>query len=125
VPSLVNGRRSLFPSDEAGRIGGGIELSALKKLDLLLLPLPPAGDDGSCDKLSIVRSDSEGRDFLGTGPGAGFEDSDSCSGIHSGSASRNPALEDALDDAREADRNASRSPNSSCLGAMSRVDAET
>lgn len=67
VPSLVDGRR-LLPSAEAGRAGGGMEVSPLKKLDLRL-PLPPAGDWGSCDRLSIVRSDNDGRDFRG----AGFE----------------------------------------------------
>ena len=66
VPSLVVGRR-LPPNAEAGRIGGGIELSALKKLDLRLDL--PAGDDGSWDKLSMVRSDSDGRDFLAIGAG--------------------------------------------------------
>jgi hypothetical protein len=62
VPSLVIG----LPLEraEAGLRGGGIELSALKKLDLRLV-LPTAGEDGSCDRLSMVLSESDGRDFLG------------------------------------------------------------
>lgn len=64
VPSLVIGRL-LFPSWEPGRGGGAIGLSAEKKLDLRLVF--PAGDDGSCDKLSTVRSDNDGRDFLVVG----------------------------------------------------------
>jgi hypothetical protein len=90
-----------------------MELSALKKLDLLL-DLPPAGDDGSCDKLSMVLSDSEGRAFRAEGAGAGtaLTVSGSLSSSISGSCSLNPAREDAL----EAERNPSRAPNvsSSC-----------
>jgi hypothetical protein len=62
VPSLVIGLP--LDSAEAGLSGGGIELSALKKLDLRLV-LPAAGEDGSCDRLSMVLSESDGRDFLG------------------------------------------------------------
>lgn len=46
VPSLVVGLLLLLDIAEAGRNGGGMLLSALKKLDLRL-PFPPAGDDGS------------------------------------------------------------------------------
>lgn len=63
VPSLVVGLLPLLDMAEAGRNGGGILLSALKKLDLRL-PFPPAGEDGSCERLSIVRSERDGRDFL-------------------------------------------------------------
>lgn len=96
--------RPLFPSDEAGRRGGGIALwSALKKLDLLL-PFP-AGEEGSCDRLSMVRSDRDGLAFLA----AGFAGSASLSGMHSDSFSRKPAREDA----REAERKALKSPRTS------------
>jgi hypothetical protein len=61
-PSLVDGLL-LFDIAEAGRSGGGMLLSALKKLDLRL-PLPGAGEDGNCDRLSIVLSDNDGRDFF-------------------------------------------------------------
>jgi hypothetical protein len=44
VPSLVNGR-PLFPNAEPGRAGGGIGLSGLKKLNLLLPLL--TGDAGT------------------------------------------------------------------------------
>ena len=62
VPSLVVG---LLPFDkaEAGLGGGPIESPLLKKLGLLRV-LPAAGEEGSCDKLSIVLSDRDGRDFL-------------------------------------------------------------
>jgi hypothetical protein len=46
VPSLVVGLLPLLDIAEAGRSGGGMLLSALKKLDRRL-PLPPAGEDGS------------------------------------------------------------------------------
>lgn len=80
VPSLVVGLLPLLRFDmaEAGRRGGGILLSWLKKLDLRCLPLPFAGEDGNCDKLSIVLSDSDGRDFLFT------NSSTSTSGTYSG-----------------------------------------
>jgi len=57
APSLVEG---LLPLDvtEAGRGGGGMLLSALKKLDLRL-PFFGAGDDGSCDRLSMVLSERD------------------------------------------------------------------
>jgi hypothetical protein len=70
VPSLVVGLLPLLDMAEAGRSGGGILLSALKKLDLRL-PFPPAGDDGSSDKLSIVLSESDGRDFFLVAAGSG------------------------------------------------------
>jgi hypothetical protein len=56
----------LFDMAEAGRTGGGMLLSALKKLDRRL-PLPGAGDDGRLDRLSIVLSESDGRLFLFSG----------------------------------------------------------
>ncbi len=55
-----------FDMAEAGRRGGGILLSAPKKLDLRRVLLT-AGDDGSCDKLSMVRSESDGRLFFEEG----------------------------------------------------------
>lgn len=72
VPSLVVGLLPLLLDiAEAGRSGGGMLLSALKKLDLRL-PLPPAGEEGNCDRLSIVRSERDGRDaFLATCKGSG------------------------------------------------------
>lgn len=87
-------------------MGGGIELSALKKLDRLL-PLLPAGEAGTCDRLSIVLSDNDGRTFLGAGATTGAVSTGliSSSNADSGSGSRSPALED--------DRNASKSPNTS------------
>jgi hypothetical protein len=113
VPSLVVGRL-LFPRAEPGRGGGGIELSAVKKLDLLL-PLP-AGEAGSCDRLSIVRSESDGRDFLLGGSTGSW----SLSRAVSPSCSWKPAR----DDAREADRKPSKSPSTSSLGLSFRtVDA--
>ena len=64
VPSLVVGLLPpLLDMAEAGRRGGGMLLSALKKLDLRL-PFALAGDDGSWDRLSTVLSDSDGRDFF-------------------------------------------------------------
>ena len=62
APSLVVGLL-LFDIADAGRSGGGMLFSALKKLDLLL-GFPGAGDDGSWDRLSMVRSESDGRDFF-------------------------------------------------------------
>jgi hypothetical protein len=112
APSLVDGLL-LFDMAEAGRSGGGMLLSALKKLDLRL-PFPPAGDEGSCDRLSTVLSKSDGRLFF-------FPVFSPCSGSGSGpsereysglaSLSRKPALELALEDALEADRKPSRLPN--------------
>jgi hypothetical protein len=112
VPSLVMG----LPLDraEAGLRGGGMELSALKKLDLRLVLLA-AGEEGSCERLSTVLSESDGRDFLGVG----FTGSASSSSrVYSGSFSRNPAREPAREDARDAERNASRSPSTSSPGAV-------
>lgn len=106
---------------EAGRSGGGILLSALKKLDRRL-PLPPAGDGGSCDKLSIVRSDSDGRLFLvervlSSGSGSSWS-------AYSGSASFswNPALEPALEEALDAERKPSKLPNASSSLLVFNVD---
>lgn len=63
-PSLVVGLLPpLLDMAEAGLNGGGMLLSALKKLDLRL-PFERAGDDGKFDRLSMVLSDNEGRDFL-------------------------------------------------------------
>jgi hypothetical protein len=59
----VVGLLLLLDIAEAGRRGGGILLSALKKLDLRR-PLLCAGDEGSCARLSIVRSERDGRDFF-------------------------------------------------------------
>lgn len=73
VPSLVVGLLPLLDIADAGRSGGGMLLSALKKLDLRL-PFPPAGDEGSWERLSMVRSERDGRDFFvvaGSGAGAG------------------------------------------------------
>lgn len=66
VPSLVVGLLLLllFDMADAGRRGGGMLLSWLKKLDLRRLPLPPAGEEGSCERLSMVLSESEGRGLL-------------------------------------------------------------
>ena len=115
APSLVDG---LLPFDmaEAGRSGGGMLLSPLKKLDLRL-PFFGAGDDGSCDRLSIVLSESEGLLFFfcvcSGWPGWSSSSEMALSG--SGSLSRKPALELAREDALEADLKPSSLPNvSSC-----------
>ena len=95
---------------DAGRGGGGMLLSALKKLGRRLA-FPTAGEDGSCDRLSMVLSDSDGRDFfLGD-----FSGSVALSSINSDSESlsRKPALELACDEALEADLNPSRLPSAS------------
>jgi hypothetical protein len=107
VPSLVVGRLP-FDKAEAGLGGGPIESPLLKKLDLRR-PLPPAGEVGNCDRLSTVRSDREGRDFLTAGAGSSASASSACCG----SVSWKPARELALEDALEAERNASRSPKTS------------
>lgn len=107
IPSLVFGLL-LFDIADAGRSGGGMLLSALKKLDLRL-PFPGAGDDGNCDRLSMVRSESDGRDFFVETFLGSASSSRTCSG--SGSFSRKPALELALEEALEADLNPSRLPN--------------
>lgn len=108
-PSLVVGLL-VFDIAEAGLKGGGMVLSALKKLDLRRV-LPAAGEEGSCDRLSTVRSDSEGRDFF-------FGDISCSTAVSStgsccGSSSRKPAREPALDDAREAALKPSRLPRAS------------
>lgn len=111
VPSLVVGRLPLllFDMADAGRSGGGMVLSWLKKLDLRRLPLPFAGDEGSCDRLSMVLSDSDRGDILLV------TSSGSTSGTYSGEEllSWKPALEPALEDALEAERKPSRLPNTS------------
>jgi hypothetical protein len=114
VPSLVVGLLLLLDMAEAGRNGGGILLSAPKKLDLRL-PLACAGDDGSEARLSMVRSESDGRDFfLRACSGSGSFRATCCgSGSGSGSVSRNPALDPALEDALDADLKPSRLPNAS------------
>lgn len=109
VPSLVVGRLPLDDA-EAGLGGGPIESLLVKKLDLRR-PLLPAGEEGNCDRLSTVRSDKDGRDFLTAGPGA----SSSMSSAYCGSLSWKSARELALEDALEAERNASKSPSTSSL----------
>lgn len=63
APSLVPGRLALLIA-EAGREGGPIGLCGVKKLDFRL---PPAGEGGMCERLSIVLSEREGLDFRGFG----------------------------------------------------------
>lgn len=114
VPSLVVGLLPLllFDMADAGRSGGGMAPSWLKKLDRRRLPLPPTGEEGRFDRLSIVLSDSDGRGFLWAAS------SGSTSGRNSGEEllSWKPALEPALEEALEAERKPSRLPNtSSCL----------
>jgi len=111
-PSLVVGRLLLLDKAEAGRRGGPMLLSAAKKLERRRVLLA-AGDDGSCDRLSTVLSDNDGRDFfLGAGCGANSEPAaDSASGACSGSLSRKPSLDSAWDEAREADRKPSSWPS--------------
>jgi hypothetical protein len=82
VPSLVVGLLPLLDMAEAGRNGGGMLLSALKKLDLRL-PLPGAGDDGSWARLSMVLSDSDGRDFFFVAVSSSGSFSKTCSGLGS------------------------------------------
>lgn len=107
VPSLVIGRLP-FDSAEAGLRGGGMELSALKKLDLRL-DLLTAGDEGNCDKLAMVLSERDGRAFLG----AGCTATSSFSGEWSVSGPRKSARELAREDALETDRKPSRSHSTS------------
>lgn len=109
-PSLVDG---LLPLDvaEAGRSGGGMLLSPLKKLDLRG-PFFGAGEDGICARLSMVLSESEGRLSCPWRLPSGSEPSEripSCSG----SLSRCPALELAREDALEADLKPSSRPSAS------------
>lgn len=85
VPSLVVGRLPL-DNAEAGLGGGPIDSPLLKKLGLRR-PLPPAGEEGNCARLSMVRSDKDGRDFLTTGAGAGAGASSSRSSACCDSAS--------------------------------------
>lgn len=124
----------LLDMAEAGRRGGPMVLSAVKKLDLRRVLLA-ARDEGSCDRLSTVLSDSEGRDFfLGVGCARGERstatESDSTADSLVGSCSsscslsRKPALDSARDDAREADRKPSSLPSvsSSCGVRSERAD---
>lgn len=108
-PSLVPGLL-LLDMAEAGRRGGGMLLSALKKLDRRLVLLP-AGDEGSWERLSIVRSDNEGRDFRGVPCSGSLLMAKSCSA----SSSREPSLDPALEEALEDERNPSKLPNASSL----------
>jgi hypothetical protein len=113
APSLVVGRLPpLLDIAEAGRSGGGMLLSALKKLDLRL-PFPGPGEDGNVAKLSMVLSESDGLDFFFV-PALGSA-SDSFSRTRSGSSSLSlkPVLDPAREDALDADRNPSRLPNAS------------
>lgn len=112
IPSLVVGLLGLLLLDmaDAGRRGGGMLLSWLKKLDLRPLLLPFAGEDGSWARLSMVLSESEGRDVP-------FSPSWGCtSGAYSGEEvlSWKPAREPAREDARDAERKPSRLPRPSC-----------
>jgi hypothetical protein len=130
APSLVDGLLPLLlDMADAGRSGGGMLLSALKKLDRRR-PLPGAGDDGSWDRLSTVLSESDGRLFLFSGFTGliGLDESSTavstCS--VSGSLSRNPALELAREEALEADLKPSRLPSvsSSLAGVDEDVDRD-
>ena len=108
--SLVDG---LLPLDvaEAGRSGGGMLLSPLKKLDLRG-PFLDIGEDGICERLSMVLSEREGRLSCPWRPPWWSDASDtppSCSG----SLSRCPSLELAREDALEADLKPSSRPNAS------------
>lgn len=111
VPSLVVGLLPLLVLDmpDAGRRGGGMVLSWLKKLDLRRLLLPLAGEEGSWARLSTVLSDNDGRGFFL--PTSAW----SASGTYSGEEllSWKPAREPALEDALEAERKPSRLPSRS------------
>lgn len=50
------------PGLDVGSDGGGVGLSRLKKFEVLLRN----GEEGMFCRVSIVRSDSDGRDFRGT-----------------------------------------------------------
>lgn len=104
-PSLVDG---LLPLDvaEAGRKGGGMLLSPLKKLDLRL-PFFGAGEVGICDRLSMVRSESEGRLSL-LWRLSGCSEPSEMTLPGSWSFSWKPVLELARDEAREAELKPSR-----------------
>jgi hypothetical protein len=86
VPSLVLGLLPLLDIADAGRNGGGMLLSALKKLDLRR-PLATAGDAGSWARLSTVRSESDGRDFFLVAFSGSSSSSKTWSGPGSGSLS--------------------------------------
>lgn len=122
-PSLVVGLLLLLDKAEAGRKGGPMEVSALKKLDLRRVLLA-AGDEGSCARLSTVLSESDGRDFFFRDVCDSGECSDTSSDADSSALSRKPALESALEEAREADLKPSRLPNvsSSLVVLDDRVD---
>lgn len=124
-PSLVVGLLPLLDRAEAGRRGGPMELSAPKKLDLRRVLLA-AGDEGSCDRLSTVLSESDGRDFFFGDVCSSGDCSNTSSDAESGSLSRKPVLESALEDAREADLKPFRFPNvsSSLVILDERVDRE-
>jgi hypothetical protein len=114
VPSLVVGLLPpLLDMAEAGRSGGGMMLSALKKLDRRL-PFPPAGEDGSWARLSMVLSDSDCLlgFFLVAVWGSG-ESSSSVTRVGSSPMSWKPALDPAREEALDADRNPSKLPNAS------------
>lgn len=111
-PSLVVGREPLLDIGEAGLMGGGMELSALKKLDLRL-PLAGAGDGGMWARLSTVLSEREGRDFLDVGGAMGRVSSSLSSTFPPDSASRKLACELARDEALETERNPPSSPSTS------------
>lgn len=106
-PSLVVGLLLLLDIADAGRKGGPMLLSALKKLDLRLV-FVAAGEDGRCARLSTVLSESDGRDFF-FGDVAG-DGSISIADSGSGPSSWKPAREPALDEALDADLKASRLP---------------
>jgi len=93
--SLVPGLRGTLIAEagrEGGPIGLTIGLSPLKKPDLLR---SVAGVAGSCDRLSTVRSDRDGRDaFRGLGVASSMNGEDaSGSSSRSGLCSRYPILE--------------------------------
>jgi len=94
-PSLVPGLRGTLIAEagrEGGPIGLTIGLSPLKKPDLLR---SVAGVAGSCERLSTVRSDKDGRcALLGLGVASSTKGEDtSGSGSGSGLCSRYPILE--------------------------------
>jgi hypothetical protein len=114
VPSLVVGLLPpLLDMAEAGRSGGGMVLSALKKLDLRL-PFPPAGEDGSWARLSMVLSESDCLlGFCFTAVWGSGESSFSWTWSGSSPLSLKPALDPAREEALDADRNPFKLPNAS------------
>jgi hypothetical protein len=125
APSLVDGLLPLLlDMAEAGRTGGAMVLSALKKLERRL-PFPGAGDDGRLDRLSIVLSESDGRLFRFSGFTGLMSPSSMAVSTSSGecSLSRNPALELAREEALEADLKPSRLPSVS--SSLAGFDEET